>query len=140
LKFQILTWDRYASFINKRNWEAHQILLKYIRIYNSVQIVEYVIHKHTHVITRGAGTAYSSNFKHLRSPHSSCRFVLLDLVDHCLSFCPFSFGHCVVCCSSNYGFWLPLWYLQTLLSTNKPQKSILYQKSMRKIRQKIKQI
>jgi hypothetical protein len=27
---------------------------------------------------------------------------------------PLSFGHCVVC-SSIYGFWLPLWYLQTLL-------------------------
>jgi hypothetical protein len=35
-------------------------------------------------------------------------------VDRCLSFCPFSFGHCVVCPSSIYGFWLPLWYLQTL--------------------------
>ena len=35
-------------------------------------------------------------------------------VDRCLSFCTFSFGHCVVC-SSIYGFWLPLWYLQTLL-------------------------
>ena len=34
-------------------------------------------------------------------------------VDRCLSFCPFSFGHCVVCCSI-YGFWLPFWYLQTL--------------------------
>ena len=32
-----------------------------------------------------------------------------------LSFCHFSFGHCVVCPSSIYGFWLPLWYLQTLL-------------------------
>ena len=30
-----------------------------------------------------------------------------------LSFCTFSFGHCVVC-SSKYGFWLPLLYLQTL--------------------------
>jgi hypothetical protein len=30
--------------------------------------------------------------------------------------CPFSFGHCVVCPSKIYGFWLPLWYLQTLLS------------------------
>jgi hypothetical protein len=29
--------------------------------------------------------------------------------------CTFSFGHCVVCSSSIYGFWLPLWYLQTLL-------------------------
>ena len=36
-------------------------------------------------------------------------------VDRCLSFCTFSFGHYVVCCSSIYGFWLPLWYLQTLL-------------------------
>ena len=32
-------------------------------------------------------------------------------VDRCLSFCTFSFGHCVVCSSSIYGFWLPLWYL-----------------------------
>ena len=36
-------------------------------------------------------------------------------VDRCLSFCTFSFGHCVVCSSSIYGFWLPLWNLQTLL-------------------------
>ena len=35
-------------------------------------------------------------------------------VDRCLSFCTFSFDHCVVCSSSIYGFWLPLWYLQTL--------------------------
>jgi hypothetical protein len=26
----------------------------------------------------------------------------------------FSVGHCVVCTSSIYGFWLPLWYLQAL--------------------------
>jgi len=31
-------------------------------------------------------------------------------VDRCLSFCPFSFVHCVVC-PSIYGFWLLLWYL-----------------------------
>jgi hypothetical protein len=35
-------------------------------------------------------------------------------VDRCLSFCTFSFGHCVVCSSSIYEFRLPLWYLQTL--------------------------
>ena len=35
-------------------------------------------------------------------------------VDCCLSFCPFSFSHCVVCSSSIYEYWLPLWYLQTL--------------------------
>jgi hypothetical protein len=35
-----------------------------------------------------------------------------------LFFCTFSFGHCVVCSSSIYGFWLPFWYLQTLLVPN----------------------
>jgi hypothetical protein len=39
-------------------------------------------------------------------------------VDRCLSFCTFSFCHCVVCSSSTYGFWLPLWYLQTLLPSD----------------------
>ena len=37
-------------------------------------------------------------------------------VDRCLSFCTFSFGHCVVCFSSIYGFLLPLWYLQKMLN------------------------
>jgi hypothetical protein len=36
-------------------------------------------------------------------------------VDRYLSFCPFSFGHYVVCYCSIYGFWLLLWYLQTPL-------------------------
>ena len=60
--------------------------------------------------------------EHLSSPQilSGVRvtqsFVLcVCFVDRCLSFCPCSFGHCVVCSSSMYGFWLPLWYLQTLL-------------------------
>ena len=30
------------------------------------------------------------------------------VVNRCLSFCPFSFGHCVVCPSLIYIFWLPL--------------------------------
>jgi hypothetical protein len=30
-----------------------------------------------------------------------------------MCFCPFSFSHCVVRPSLNYGFWLSLWYLQT---------------------------
>jgi hypothetical protein len=31
-----------------------------------------------------------------------------------LSFCAFSFGHCVVCSFSIYGFWLARWYLYTV--------------------------
>jgi hypothetical protein len=60
--------------------------------------------------------------EHLSSPPvfsevRDTRYLVLYVcfVDHCLSFCTFSFGHCVVCSSSIYGFWLPLWYLQTLL-------------------------
>ena len=45
--------------------------------------------------------------------------------DRCLSFCTFYFGHCVVCSSSIYGFWLPLWYLQTLLIYQSNHKQII---------------
>ena len=38
-------------------------------------------------------------------------------VDRWCPFVLFSFGHCVFC-SSIYGFWLSLWYLQTLLVNN----------------------
>ena len=60
--------------------------------------------------------------EHLSSPPVFCgvrvtRYLVLCVcfVDRCLSFCTFSFAHCVVCSSSIYGFWLLLWYLQTLL-------------------------
>jgi hypothetical protein len=60
--------------------------------------------------------------EHMSSPpvFSGVRFtrslvLYVCFVDRCLSFCTFSFGHCVVCSSSIYGFWLPLWYLQTHL-------------------------
>jgi hypothetical protein len=51
-------------------------------------------------------TVFVSDFR-------SVAFVLWIVV------CPFVlflFGHCVFCPSSIYGFWLPLWYLQTLLT------------------------
>ena len=66
--------------------------------------------------TRGAGTDYSSGappvFNGVRVTRSLVLYVCF--VDRCLFFCTFSFGHCVVCSSSIYGFWLPFWYLQTL--------------------------
>ena len=36
-------------------------------------------------------------------------------VNRCLSFYIFSFGHCLVCSSSIYRFWLPLWYLLAIV-------------------------
>jgi len=71
-------------------------------------------------VTSGAGTAYPSGapeftpiFSGVRVTRSLVLYVCF--VDHCLSFCTFSLGHCVVCFSSIYGFWLPLWYLQIIL-------------------------
>ena len=66
-----------------------------------------------------------------------CLVLCVCFVDRCFSFSPFYFVHCVVChssfvhcvvCHSSFvhcvvchslicGFWLPLWYLQTLLIT-----------------------
>ena len=53
-------------------------------------------------------------FSGIRVTRSLALFVCF--VDCCLPFCTCSFGHYVVCSSSIYGFWLPLWYLQTLLN------------------------
>ena len=58
------------------------------------------------VCISGAGTAYPAG-------------LYVCLVDHCLSFCTFYFGHCVVCYSSIYGFWLSVWYLQILLAVGR---------------------
>jgi hypothetical protein len=40
-------------------------------------------------------------------------FIFLSL--YCLSFCRLSFCHCIVCPFSIHGFWLPLWYLLTIV-------------------------
>ena len=58
-----------------------------------------------------------SNFRVRPSPGSAPVTQSLVLyacfVDRCLSFCTFSFGHCVVCSSLLYGFQLRLWYLRS---------------------------
>jgi len=63
-------------------------------------------HLHVH------GTAYPSgahefdpDFYWVRVTRSLVLCVYF--VDRFLSFCTFSFGHCVVCSSSIYRFWLP---------------------------------
>jgi hypothetical protein len=73
-------------------------------------------------LTRRVSLKCSRNYSLFRSPpiFSGVRVtrslvLYVCFVDRCVSFCTFSFGHCVVCSSSIYGFWLPLWYLQTLL-------------------------
>ena len=59
--------------------------------------------------TRGAGTAYPTAAPEFTPGFSGGRVtrplvLYVCFVDRCLSFCPFSFDHCVVCPSSIYGF------------------------------------
>ena len=58
-----------------------------------------------------------STWVHPHFQWGSC-YPIVCFVDRWLLFCHFPFGHSVVCSSSIHGFWLPLWYLQTLLRTN----------------------
>jgi hypothetical protein len=64
---------------------------------------------HTTVATSGAETVdpsgaheFTPGFSGVLATRSLVLYVCF--VDRCLSFCPFSFGLCVVCSSSIYGF------------------------------------
>ena len=57
--------------------------------------------------------------EHLSSPPAFCEVRFTRSLVLCAWFvyiCPFVLFHCVVCSSSIYGFWLPLWYHQALLT------------------------
>jgi hypothetical protein len=84
--------------------------LKWIDNVNSWQCLGLVVFWSPHV----ADTSSSPVFSGVRV----ARYMVLCVcfVDRCLSFCPFSFDHCVVSPYSIYGFWLPLWYLHILLA------------------------
>ena len=101
-------------------------------------VMEYMRHKWPHIYStcrkqfqvlssfmtyHGCVTAYPSGapgftpWFWLGSRYSIFSYIYICFVDGCLTFCSFSFGQfCVVCFSSIYGFWLPLWYLQTRLA------------------------
>jgi hypothetical protein len=56
-------------------------------------------------------------------------------VDRCLSFGTFSFGHCVVCSSSIYGFWLPPFgsfklFLQKKINLKNRKYCVIFQADM----------
>ena len=75
-------------------------------------IVSFPYHCH-HFYPSGA-FEFTTVFSGVRVTRSLVLYVCF--VDRCLPVCTFPFGHCVVCSSSIYGFWLPFWYLQTLLT------------------------
>ena len=103
-------WARICSTCRK-HFPVLSSFMTYHRVCNYIN---------TTGVTSGAGTAYPSGVPEFTPGFSGVRVtrslvLYVCFVDRCLSFCSFSFGHCVVCSSSIYGFWLPLWYLQILL-------------------------
>ena len=77
-------------------------------------------------VTSGAGTDYPSRASEFNSPliFSGIRvarslFFYLMFCRLLQSLCPSSFGHCVVCSSSNYGYRLPFWYLPSFHRENR---------------------
>ena len=81
----------------------------------------------------GEGTAYPSGapefpplFIGVHVAQSLIFLVVLFGLLFCLFVFFFSFGHCIVCPCSNYGFWLHLWYLRTFLINNSAMLSIKY--------------
>jgi hypothetical protein len=70
-------------------------------------------------ITSGAWTAYPSGaLVHPGFYRSSCYSIFSFMCMFCRSLFALlylCFGHCVVWPSSIYAFWLPFWYLETLL-------------------------
>jgi hypothetical protein len=104
-------WPRICSSCRK-----HFLVLSSFMTYH--QVCKWI---NTTDATSGAGTAYPYGAPEFTtgfwwgSCYSIFSFMYICFVDRCLSFCTFSFGHCVVCSSSIYVLWLPLWYLQTLL-------------------------
>ena len=60
----------------------------------------------------------SSGFQSFSGVRVTWSLVLcVCFVDRCLSFCHFSFSHCVICSSLIYGFSLLHWYLHLFLYT-----------------------
>ena len=83
----------------------------------------------TTVATSGAGTAYPSGTPNFPLIYGGVRdaqsllFCFLLFLYHCLSVCPFSFGHCIVCVlqctASGYIFDIFKRFLKVALITDK---------------------
>ena len=83
---------------------------------HSLHITVFVTRTTQRVPLVGAGTAYPSE-AHDYAP-CFCSVCVAQSLVFCIIFCIFclfSFGRCIVCSSSIYGFWMSLWPFQTFL-------------------------
>ena len=101
LKSSIQTfYGRHYDFVERYGISVSQMITICSTLRKHFPVIPSCMTYHTTSATSGAGTAYPSRAPQFTSVFSGVR-VTRSLV-------------CVVC-SSIYVFWLPLWYLQTLL-------------------------
>ena len=96
-----------VSSTNRTNChDIAEILLKV-----ALNILTHFLHKCIYIYRRASVIDDLFNFKYKTECHiyhfNVRRFLCGCFVDRCLSFCTYSFGHCVICSSSIYRFWLP---------------------------------
>ena len=113
-KLKSSLWKLYGcnhNLVNVTEYLCHKspwicsICFNHNPVLSSIMTYHQVCNKsNTTGATSKAGTAHPS--EHLSPQPVLVGFTLFNI--------PFSFGHCIVC-PSIYGFWLPLWYLQTIL-------------------------
>jgi hypothetical protein len=111
-----LGWPLWNNCVTNDNGYVPLVLSTSRSFPHSWLITGFVTTHNTTGATSGAGTAYSSGASEFTPCFSGVRVaqslvLCVCFVERSLSFCTFSFGHCVICSSSIYGFWVPLWYL-----------------------------
>jgi hypothetical protein len=121
-------WTPLPGWLWLKNWEKkYFVLIQALAFLNNIWIqphsLDTKLNSFKTWFTQPHSTHVIISHKILNTPVFSGVHVARSLVlyvcfaDCCLSFCLlgfFFFGHCVVCSSSINGFWLSLWYLQTL--------------------------
>jgi len=111
LDFFVLSFN----FINDNKYSCTVHLDLYMQIYNSVQAKhQQMCNKcYTKRTTNGAGTSYFWGAPVFSPAFGQVFQFVYCVVARCLSFSPFSLGHCIICPSSIYGFWSLFWYLKS---------------------------
>jgi hypothetical protein len=106
-------WPRYIVFVVNtfRSFPRSWLITGFVsRLTQRVSLVE------QELLTLPKDLSSPPVFSGVRVTRSLVWYIYI--VDPLFVFLNFSFVHCVVCSSSIYRLWLPLWYLQTLLKVN----------------------
>ena len=117
LEISMIFSETISSFTVATTCRKHFTVLSSFMTYHGVvtRLTRWVSLVEQELLTFSEHLSSSPVFSGVRVTRSLV--LCICFVDRCLSFCTFSFGHCVVCSSSLYGFWLPLWIFKLFTRT-----------------------